>query len=214
VLYQNDWEYHKPRHTDKVFAMCLEELLSWYARKKTKISHVVADTIAESIASKEGLSPLFLPTLTKAVQRFIFSKTYKGLENPLFGYDAKLQVGKNFLTYSVPFISDGDDTVIIISDPFLNERELLKMSYEVQFISLWAFYARSRYPEVVNIFVEDNELKEVRYKPTEKNIKSAKLNLNNLVKVPYDYICTPPAEVCKGCSRRKECPVIQKLRES
>ena len=213
TLYNNKWDYYSMSSLDRVFGMCLGELLSWYARKKTKISHVVADTIAESIASKDGLSQLFLPTLSKAVQGFIFSKTYKSIENPLFKYNAKLQVGRTFLSYDVPFISDGDSTVIIISNPYLDSEDLLGMSYDVQFMSLWGFYARSRYPKIINIYIKDKELTEISYTPSEKNIKSAKLNLNNLVKVFYSYNYAPPAEVCKGCSRREECPTIQKHKE-
>ena len=81
----------------------------------------------------------------------------------------------------------------------------MKHKYETRLSSIWSFYSLNRYPTFYNLYLDDNKIKHVRYKPNQFYIRDSKsfiINMNKLIE--NEEIYPAPLEVCRYCDRRDE----------
>ena len=185
--------------------------MMWHARRGKTINSSVAETITERICVKQRASNLDVPAISKAVSSFVFSPIQDKLINVLLNFEIVVNSGKKrWIKYNIPYINDTEDRVdIILTNSEYKTVTDLAASYEVKLASVWAFYARNRYPTIYNIYLENGKYKEVCLKTNRNYIKKSKIDINNMERLFYSYKYVAPPEVCNKCDRRKECPIHQ-----
>lgn len=210
VLEENDWDYKSSSHETQVFYKCINEILSWIARRKNKLSIVAMPMFVEKICLKEGLNHIQIANIIGNVGSFLSSNVYQTLSEGIMHYDVRLQVGKkNIVTYEISYIETSEDNLkVLLMNPNYTTPAELAVAPETKIITIWAFLTKSRYIDIHNIYPLSDEVRTVHYRATEKSYRSAKKDINNMERLFYPYTYSPPVEICGGCSRRSECPIF------
>jgi hypothetical protein len=211
ILSEKNWDYKSPVHSHSVFEKCIQEVMTWHARRGKTIDPTIAQTIVERACVKFKLSMFDLPALSKAVDSFVRSPVQERLINVLLNFEIIVNTAKKrWLKYNIPYLNDTEERVdVILTNSEYKTITDLKASYEVKLASVWAFYARNRYPSIYNIYLENGKYKEVCFKTNRNYIKKSKIDINNMERLFYSYKYVAPPEVCNQCDRRKECPIHQ-----
>jgi hypothetical protein len=159
-------------------------------------------------AAERGIDPFKTSEIQMAVKGFTNSTLYSKIEDVIV--NAEIQVGissSNVITHSVPALAkDKDKTCIITWDDRLRTAADVKQSYETRLASVWSFYSLNRYPTIYNLYLNEDKVEWVRYKPNQFYIRDSRTFLVNLKDViESDATYPAPFEVCNRCSRRDEC---------
>lgn len=211
VLARNEWDYNSSTLLESAYYRCINEILSWYFRKNSKVSEMTVPITVSRICEEMKLDQIQSTKIKSAIGSFLSSKLYKELQQPIMNYKIQLGVGKQkIIEYAVPYIDDEEDKVkVIILNPNYNKPELLAASYEAKLAAIWAFRTKSRYVDIYNISMDKDKTLITHYKTNEKLYRSARKHISNMERLFYSYNYNAPIEVCFGCSRRNECPMFQ-----
>jgi hypothetical protein len=185
--------------------------MTWHARKGKKIENFVAATVIEKLCISEKLNLLQIPYIVKAVQDFLSSPIQKEFINILFKYETVVNTSKKrWIKCTVPYLNDTENRIdIVLTNQEYKTPGDLRNSYEAKLAAVWSFYSRNKYPNIYNIYLENNKYKEIVFKTTKEYIRKSKIDINNMDRLFYSYRYAAPTEICNGCARRNQCPIHQ-----
>lgn len=208
VLYKNKWDYNDPsQYLDKTFLYGVKEMIRWYYRrgKQITIESLVASlsqyamTVRQPVMEKIAMESAFRQYASKGI--------YQQMDAPFYNQEIDVQIGKNLTaTHVAPCIAKKEKTVYFISYDYGREpKEKFLNRYEILLEAVWSFYMLDQVPVFINLYYEDGEIKEDRFKVRLVYITQAKEKLFQIGK-SIGRMATPPVFICDNCNRREECP--------
>lgn len=209
ILYKNKWDYlDSSSGLMPTYLYGMREVIRWYYRRGNRIS---PDSIATSVSFqglKDGLDIENRIGLEMAFRNFADGSLYGTINQPHYNKELMLNLNEkgDTIHYVAPCVVKKDKTVYFISfdlgpqtpEQFLNR-------YETLFLTTWSFYVLDTVPVFVNLYYENKEIKEEKYKPNMEFIRYSK---EKLIQIGRDLNIkgSPPSEICLHCNRSNECP--------
>lgn len=208
ILAENDWDYSDLAQPLELFQSCALEVMGWYARRGSRLSSGILYTVVEQMLIKKAISPAE-SDVVDAIKSFTQSAIYKKMGQPLINTDIQLKIGSHVITYGLPILSKIEDaSYAMLFDQSIHDADMLSRSIEARFISVWAFYILNTYINIYNITKDGGSVNVIAIKPTQDYIRESKKVILNMKYLSYNNNHPAHHLVCRGCSRRNECPMI------
>jgi hypothetical protein len=208
ILFKKDWDYSSNDPRLEFFRLCIAEMMRWHYRKGRGISYDILPSVISRLAAAKGIDRLETSRIQVALKSFTNSGIYSRIEDVIANYEIQVGIGGgHVIKHIVPVVSKiKDNTCIITWDNKIRSLEDLRQSYETRLSSIWSFYSLNKYPVFYNLYLNDDKVEYVRYKPNQFYVRDSKGFLLNMQgTVEDDRVYPAPLELCRRCDRRQEC---------
>lgn len=208
ILFQNKWDYNDPsQYLDKTFLYGVKEMIRWYYRRGKQISSEALVASLSQFAMIKRVPVTNKMELESAFRQYASRGLYQQMDAPFYQKEIEVQIRKDLIATHEPFcMAKKEKTVYFISSEYGKEpKEKFLNRYEVLLQAVWSFYMLDQVPVFVNLYYENGEIKEDRFKVRLAFITQAKEKLFQIGK-SISRISTPPVSICDNCNRREECP--------
>ncbi len=208
ILHAKGWDYSGKDPRSEFFQLCIREMMRWYYRKGRGISYDILPSIVSCLASQGGIDRLDTTTIQFALKNFTNSGIYSKIEDVIANYEIQVGIGDgHVIKHIVPTVSTlKDNTCIITWNDRVRSPSDLRQSYETRLSAVWSFYSLNQYPVFYNLYLNEDKVEQVRYKPNQFYIRDSKKFLLKMKGLVEDKGVYPaPVELCQRCERRLEC---------
>lgn len=209
ILFEKKWDYTDPsKDLIPTYLYGMKEIFRWYYRRS---SHITPDVIAASISSHAMQHRVDITTkigLESAFRKYVESAFYKEMQVPHYNKELVLKLNEigDIVNHVTPVVTKKDKTIYFVSfnlgettpEDFLNR-------YETIFQTVWSFYVLDMVPAFVNLYYENGEIKEQRFKVNQNYVARSKEKLIQAGRGLKYSKNPPPPDICRNCNRRSEC---------
>jgi len=217
ILHRHEWDHEEQDSCSSFFRFCITEMMRWQYRKGRGISYDILASLISRLAIERGIDRLEISEVQMALKTFTNSGLYFKIKELIANLEIQVGVSRgHVITHTLPALCEiNNQTCIVTWDDRVRSMEDMKQSYETRLAAVWSFYSLNRYPVFYNIYIDEGKVKRIRYKPNQFYIRDSKaflLSMKRLIEEQNVYAA--PREICKSCSRRKECRTTKTKTES
>lgn len=207
ILDRHKWDYSDQNPQSEFFRFCIAEMMGWQYRKGRAISYDIMSSLISRLAAERNVDRLEVSDIQLALKSFTRSGIYSKIDELVMNMEIQVGTGNHVIKHKIPAISNiKDNTCIMTWDDRIRSAEDIKQSYEARLISVWSFYSLNRYPVFYNLYLDNDKVEQVRYKPNQFYIRDSKAFLKGVDQIINDIKIHPaPLEICRNCARRQEC---------
>ncbi|MDD3412608.1 MAG: hypothetical protein PHY47_01275 [Lachnospiraceae bacterium] len=211
ILFKNKWDYSDHLiGLNPTYLYGIKEVFRWYYRRGSQITPDAITTSISFNALQNRLDFTSKTELETAFRHFVDGATYKNMSQPHYNKEISMNLNEDILlTHVSPVVYKDNkklaflsyDLGMVTSDYFLNQ-------YETMFEAVWSFYVLDMMPVFLNLYLENESIKEQHFKPNMDYIKHSKEKLIQIGRGMGYNKAPPPPELCLHCQRSNECPTI------